>query len=97
MAKHGFKLENTGGNCTAFIRNDGQIEEIVTRWNDPSHPTKLSEKVIIGTYEIGTDGEPINNDDMATGYTFGDVLKALDNPSEEYFLLDQRLYNNFHK
>jgi hypothetical protein len=27
LAKHGFKLQETGGGCTAYVRNDGEVTE----------------------------------------------------------------------
>lgn len=91
--QYGFELVSTGGNCEAFVRNDGAIEEIVTLEDDPMIPTKMSDKVAIGTQEV--DGDPCEQ--PLTGFTVTDVLAALRNPSDEYHLLSLRLDNGFHK
>lgn len=51
MKQHGFKLEGTGGGCTAYVRGnaDGSVEVITSRY-DPSHPTSFAEPVTYGRY-----------------------------------------------
>ncbi len=92
FAKHGFNLTGTGGNCEAFVRSDGAIEETITLPDDPMVPTHLSDKVALGTAEYGeTDESPL------TGFTVADCLAALRNPSDEYCLLSLRLQNGLHQ
>lgn len=90
----GFVFEGTGGGCTALIRRDGDTEELITVYDEAEAPTRLTDRVAVGYWEAG---------DFKTGtgsdgeYTLADCLAALENPSEEYHLLELRLYNGFHK
>lgn len=98
MLAAGFALQETGGGCTAFVRSDGrEIEEVVTLEGEPTAPTQLSDKVAVGTYYDCDPQNPTQGaSGMLDGYTLADVLAALENPSEEYFLLELRLYNRLH-
>lgn len=51
-ARNGWDLEDTGGYCTAFIKQEkpGLVRR-ATRTNDPSVPQTLYEPVIIGMYD----------------------------------------------
>jgi len=92
LAAHGFKLEGTGGNCTAYVRRavDG-FEEYLTVADDPTHPVHLTDLVSVGNY----DGSKGDGDDMTTGYTLADVLAVLEDETlNEYALLSLRLYNS---
>lgn len=96
MARHGFYLQETGGGCTAYVRLDNprrpEVEEIVTVAHGPHAPEALTDAVVVSS------GWEDNDDRAVTqGYTLADVLAALDNPSDEYALLDLRLHNGFHK
>jgi hypothetical protein len=95
LEKHGFTFEWTGGNCSAFTRSDGQVREMITLADSPEAPELLTDMVDVGTYD--NDGEPITNYDIVSGYTLADILAALENPSDEYYLLSLRLHNEFHK
>jgi hypothetical protein len=70
LAKHGFKLQETGGGCTAYDR-----------------------------IAVGTDNGDWNGDTSVAlvGYTLAEALAALENPSDEYHLLELRLHNGLHK
>ncbi len=93
LAAFGFLLQSTGGNCTAFIRTDGEISEIITCVGEPCAPESLTDQV-----DIGTEAIEDRCDGMVTrGYTLADVIAALCNPSDKYYLLDLRLHNGFHK
>lgn len=98
MLAAGFELQNTGGNCTAFVRrHDDEIEELVTMEDDPTAPRELTDKVAVGTnYNCSPTDPTQGSSGMLTNYTFGDVLAALENPSKEYVLLELRLYNGLH-
>lgn len=91
MQAAGFQLETTGGECTAYVRNAGDIEELVTLANEAKAPQSLSDAVAVGIQLDGVDA------DAVAGYTLADVLAALENPSDEYVLLSLRLYNGFHR
>lgn len=92
MAKHGFTVRSTGGNCTAYVRDHGDMSEWVTLYDDPSIPTARRDKVRIT--EVMEDDTEAN---VETGYTFGQVLDALEYSSDECVLLAMRLDNGFHK
>lgn len=91
MGRHGFILTWNGAS-SAYIRNDGQVEETITVADATRIPTSKADHVLVGTAWVDTP-------DVAytTGYTFRDVLDALQYPSDEYVLLALRLDANFHK
>lgn len=93
LKRYGFELVQTGGGCSAFIRDDGQIEEVITVATGPKAPEHLTDDVVVSTREH--DGDP--DESPESGHTLADVLAALRNPSDEYALLSLRLYNGFHK
>lgn len=95
LGEHGFTLEHTGGGCTAWTRYDGEMVEMITLNDAPQAPWKLSDNVAIGTY--AEDVEDLGDEVTLRGYTLADVLAALENPSDEYFLLELRLHNGLHK
>jgi hypothetical protein len=94
LAKHGFKLQETGGGCTAYVRNDGEVTEYLTVEDDPTAPTSLTDRIA-----VGTDNGDWNGDTSVAlvGYTLAEALAALENPSDEYHLLELRLHNGLHK
>lgn len=88
LAAHGFTLENTGGNCTALVKHDGEVEEVITVQNDARAPKDAADIVVVGLY---CDGE---QQDETHGYSLGECLAALENPAlAEYALLSLKLYN----
>lgn len=53
LASRGFTLESTGGNCTAYIKEDDTVGEIlVTYEDDASAPDKMSDPVEVGFYGL---------------------------------------------
>ncbi len=52
----GFQIYNTGGGCEAWIRYDGARVLVATRADDASVPERLSEPVLLGTYDRCPDG-----------------------------------------
>jgi hypothetical protein len=96
LAKHGYLLEQTGGNCEAFVRREWDgFSTWITTEDDPSIPESLDERITIGEYEDDQDVDG-TGDDLTNGYTLRDALAALDYPSDEYVLLSLRLDNGFH-
>lgn len=96
LSRWGFKLEGTGGNCTAYIRrnenaNDA-IEELITIDGDASAPRRLADPCVVGVY---TDerSEP----DGEERATLGEILTALERNDDEYTLLFLKLHNGHHK
>lgn len=95
MLAHGFEFCHTGGNCTAYVRDDGEIEEWITEGDEGRVPIRQSERVTIGT---GTEDQHLTGEvDLVQNYTLGDVLAALDDPRDEYYLLALRLHNGYGK
>ncbi len=92
LAAHGFKLTRTGGECTAYERNVGGIDEHIIRASFPSAPENLSDEVLIGTNVYDADEM-----EYTEGRTMADVLAALENPSEKPYLLSFRLFLGLHK
>lgn len=84
----------------AFVRYDGDYSEGVFLANGEPLPIDFNDidpttpvRVVTWNPEQAKLGE---DDQVTTGFTFGDVVAALEHPSEEYYLLDLRLYNDFH-
>lgn len=46
----GFFYEMTGGNCTAYLRDNGTTTTYVTLHDDPTAPVSFDEAVDVGTY-----------------------------------------------
>lgn len=93
LNQHGFTLQPVGGNCVAYIRKEPYGEETWLSDGDGSVPSSPDDPVVIWEClpdELGDVGCSI------TGYTLRDVLRALDNPSDEYVLLSLRLFNKLH-
>ncbi len=87
LQAHGFQFVTTGGNCTAYERNDGQISELITVDGKCEAPTALTDDCIIGTGEV--DGpEPAYE-----RATLAEIIRVLEHPSDEYYLLSLRLVN----
>lgn len=106
LAVHGFEHTTTGGGCDAFVRTDkgGDIEEMITSVeNEAQAPTRLDERCVVVTYENwkfpdGRDGGmDVKADSSPEEATLSDILAALNNPSDEYTLLELRLHNGLHK
>ncbi len=87
LAEHGFYLRQTGGNCTAYIRSDGYVEEMITLDGEPRAPSKLTDKIVIGTYETEAEAESVQE----FFATLRQVLEALEREDSEYYLLELRL------
>jgi hypothetical protein len=91
MARHGFELQGTGGNCTALVRvsPDGEIEELITLQQESAAPEAITDLVHVSTNNR-IDGV---QDDHPTPARMCEIVAALEDPSEEYALLDLRLQN----
>ena len=90
---HGFAFTHTGGNCTAFVRSDGQIEEYVVVRDDHVAPTRLNDVCSVSACEVGPNAPDTDDCERAT---CAEVLAALEAPTAtqaEYSLLYLRLYN----
>jgi hypothetical protein len=100
LAYHGFTLVGMGGNLTAYSRQDDPtdpevIEYIYSAEAEGFAPERRDEGIEV-CLENTTDEE--RRIEVATsGFTLADALAALDNPSEEYHLLNLRLDNGLHK
>lgn len=101
LARHGFHFAQLGGGCTGYLRHDtgnartAEVEEIITRANEPRAPEALTDAVAIGTTCFTA---PSTDETQYThGYTLADVLAALDNAGDEWALLDMALHNGAHK
>lgn len=92
FATHGFTLEQTGGNCTAYVWDDGQVEEWVTVDGTHSAPDALTDVCAVACGEKGEDMVAVD-----TVYTCGDILAALELGDDEYTLLFLKLHNGHHK
>lgn len=92
FATHGFMLEQTGGNCTAYLWDDGQVEEWVTVDGTHSAPDALTDVCAVACREKGEDATTVD-----TVYTCGDILAALELGDDEYTLLFLKLHNGHHK
>jgi hypothetical protein len=90
FARHGFRLEPMGGNCTAYVRSDGQVEELIVLASDSVAPTRFDDICIVSTYEI--DAEETRDE---TRTTVGRILAALRDRRDEYHLLNLRLANGY--
>lgn len=53
--REGWEVEDSGGGCSALIRQDGALVRRITRAGDPSAPQTLSEPVMVGLYNAETD------------------------------------------
>ena len=80
---------HTGGNCTAYVRSDGQIEEYVTIQGYATAPSRLRDVCLVSACEVSRD--PVDGDDERA--TCAEILAALENERSEYHLLTLRLYN----
>lgn len=90
LESHGFVLDkHRGGNCSAYVRADGDgLEEVITVADDAAAPTRLTDKVAVWT------GYPEAGDEGTTEKaTAEEVVAALNHPSDEYFLLSLRIEN----
>lgn len=92
FAAHGFRLEHTGGGCTAFVRrsHDG-IVEMVTRTKRASAPLALSNECMLVTYENEEADPPAEPDATTTCAAMLDALESKVPAVEEYSLLSLRL------
>lgn len=94
LARHGFALEHTGGNCCAYIKREPDGFQTWIGDGDFGVPTDLGDSVEIWE---GTQADcDAGNGYSLTGYVLDDVLRALCNPSTEYALLSLRLLNGLH-
>lgn len=53
--REGWEVEDSGGGCSALIRQDGALVRRITRVGDPSAPQTMSEPVRVGLYGAETD------------------------------------------
>jgi hypothetical protein len=53
----GFQHQDTGGNCTAFVRTGEKFEDIITLEDDPNAPIYISDVCILGRRPLGDTGE----------------------------------------
>lgn len=85
LAKCGFTFQRAG-----YVRRyaDGIAEFIVSANRRPGAPTDINEPVVVEDYD--EDGQPANE---VSGYTLADVLTALEDPRDDYYLLALRLEN----
>lgn len=85
----GFVVIATGGGCSAWVRDDGQIEECITLVAEAVAPTYLDDDCHVSTREVGGDwGAPETA-------TLGRIVAALADEREEYLLLMLRLANGY--
>ena len=89
FAARGFTLQETGGGCTAYVRTDGDFEELVTLAGAPFAPESIDDEVDVSSFEGG------DLLDVMGGHTVADCLRALAHPSDEYVTLALRLDNGF--
>lgn len=89
---HGFCLQDTGGNCTAYVRYSGDVREYITIVGDPTAPDALEDVCAVCSLDVDEDGCESNADEVV-GYTLNSILIALAKESE-YFLLTLRLVND---
>lgn len=100
LAKFGYLLEPTGGNCTALIHTEPHADDcqewvmtsITSAENELSAPERMGEIVLVAECPVGPDGyhgEP----EYTNGYTLADVITALNAKGDEYTLLSLRLAN----
>ena len=96
LARHGFRPEDTGGGCMAYVRRDQpapatEIEETFSRADWHGLPADLQAAVILSTVNV-LDG---TSDDEPMAVTLGQVLEALADPAvAEYELLSLKIYNS---
>ena len=90
FAARGFVLEHTDGGCSAFVRDAGgandDIKEYVTLADDNAAPTRSAQRC---RASLVCDGEVA----WDTVLTCDAILRCLEDPSDEYTLLNQRLDN----
>lgn len=91
FAAQGFALEQTGGNCTAYVKNDGQIEEWVTVSGTHSAPSAVRDICAVAVCETGEEFSP----ETETA-TCGEILAALELGDDAYTLLFLKLHNGHH-
>jgi hypothetical protein len=48
--REGWEVEDSGGGCSALIRQDGALVRRITRVEDPSTPQTMGEPVRVGLY-----------------------------------------------
>lgn len=59
LLMRGFILENTGGNCEAFIRYGSSGQVWITGGEEPTIPRGFNTPVTVGFYANDSTGEPI--------------------------------------
>jgi len=57
----GFNIMDTGGNCTAFYKEIGEVIVIITEEDGLSIPRAFNESIMVGAY-VKTDWEESNAD-----------------------------------
>ena len=91
FAARGFTLEQTGGGCTAYVRDVGgandNIKEYVTVELGNAAPTHNAQRCRVS---LVCDGETAWDN---AGLACETILRCLEDPSDEYTLLNQRLDN----
>lgn len=92
LKKHGFTLSDWHREGTAYIRSDGEVDEVITLADEPEAPTRLSDHVTVFIEDTGVRGAV--DEESAT---MRRVLAALDDRRKEYHLLTLRLYNGYGK
>lgn len=96
LNRHGFFLEHTGGNCTAYIRREETFETVLTD-GDFSAPTDLSERVLIWEGDPDAVGDCYTMQEyISKDFTLRQILAALESRETEYCSLRLRLENGYH-
>lgn len=93
LHQHGYRRECLGGNIYGWVRRSGEVTEYITRRDPiaefaPAHPLD----VVFAWFEVGD-----NEASERTMVLLADCIRALQNPSKEYALLELRLDNGFHR
>lgn len=87
---HGFLLEQTGGNCTAYSRRDPDgFVEMVTLKDDPTAPEDLDDLVVVSLVD-DRDGEVSVTPHLRLAH----LLDLLEDPAREDALLNLRVEND---
>lgn len=100
LARHGFHPDAFREPAfIAFSRKapDDEVVEAIIPAEGQGLPDHLPLSLPVEVWDWSTIDDPMGDEpDRTVGYTLGDCLAALANPSDEYHLLSLRLANGFH-
>lgn len=92
---HGFYRDLRGNGVIEYERQDetGEIVEVIAL-TYPDAGWRMDAPVEVTTYCNTSEDDPMQGTGgIVDRYTLADVLRVLDDPRDEYALLDLRLYN----